>query len=319
MRSLRTSASPSRSLGAAARTRSGRPRSRATSAHAMRLTAWARSLVSRPAPKWGKRGWISVDTASPSTASPRKASRSHESLRRSTHEACVTAWVARSSGSSSMRSLSVFRATGSASARALGRVGEDVVDRLPDGDDAHRLLVGDAHAVVVLELHDERHEVERVGVEVLLEARALLDALGIDLELRGEVRPHELEDLVPGHDSTLAPASDRSAPADASASAVRSTMRSSTARRARRMALAMPSGLEPPWAITTGRRSPSRTAPPIAFGSSSRRRAPRRPRASRPPKAATGEERIAVRTAPPTVFAVPSMTLSATLPVNPSV
>src|ERR687894_2524362 len=262
---------------------------------------------------------MSVETARLSTTSPRNARRSHESLRRSTHEACVTAWRARSAGNSSSRSLSVSRArAGSSSARALGSVGEDVVERLPDGGDSRRLLVRDAHAVAVLELHHERDEVERVGVEVLLEPSALLDVVGLNLELRGEVRPHELENLPAGHDPTLSTLPDRSAPSAARASAVRSTMLSSTARRARRTALAIPSSLDPPCAITTGRRKPSRTAPPMAFGSSSRRRPPSRPRASSPPTEASVEERIAPRTAPTTVFAVPSMTLRATLPVKPS-
>src|SRR3954447_9376513 len=52
----------------------------------------------------------------------------------------------------------------------------DIVGRLPDGRDLDRILVGDAHARAVLELLDERDQIERVGLEVLLEARVVLDA-----------------------------------------------------------------------------------------------------------------------------------------------
>jgi hypothetical protein len=66
-------------------------------------------------------------------------------------------------------------------------MGGDEVGGLANGEDASRLLVRDADAVVVLELHDELDEVERVGLQVLLEARVLLDAGGIDLQLGGQV------------------------------------------------------------------------------------------------------------------------------------
>ena len=94
-------------------------------------------------------------------------------------------WRARSSGSSSSSSSSSF----------IGRpfcrprlVGEHEVDRLADGEDLRGLLVGHAHAVGVLELLHERVEVERVGLEVLLEARLLADRRGLDVELVGQVR-----------------------------------------------------------------------------------------------------------------------------------
>ena len=55
---------------------------------------------------------------------------------------------------------------------ARGRaVSDHEVDGLPDGEDVGGLLVGDAHAVAVLELLHERVQVERVRREVLLEAR----------------------------------------------------------------------------------------------------------------------------------------------------
>ena len=67
-------------------------------------------------------------------------------------------------------------------------MGEDEVDGLADGQDLRGLLVGHPDAVGVLELLDERVEVERVGLEVLLEARVLVDARRIEVELVGEVR-----------------------------------------------------------------------------------------------------------------------------------
>ena len=119
--------------------------------------------------------------------------------------------------------------------------------------------------------------------------------------------------------STLPAGADRKAPAASSAAWVRSTIRSSTARRASRTALAIPSGPKLPCATTTGRRRPSRIAPPTASGSSCSRSLPTAPLISSPPTVETGPERIASRIAPPTVFDVPSITFSAMLPVKPSV
>ena len=48
-------------------------------------------------------------------------------------------------------------------------MGGDEVGGLPDRQDPRRLLIGDADPVVVLELDGELHEVERVGLEILLE------------------------------------------------------------------------------------------------------------------------------------------------------
>ena len=59
-----------------------------------------------------------------------------------------------------------------------------------------RLLVGDAHAVGVLELLHQRVEVQRVGLQVLLETGLLADLLGIDVELVGQVGLDQFEYLL---------------------------------------------------------------------------------------------------------------------------
>src|SRR5436190_42487 len=73
------------------------------------------------------------------------------------------------------------------------------VSRPAHGQDLRRLLVRHLHAIGVLELLDEREEVERVGLEVLLEPRALVDARRVDVELVGQVRLDEGEDFLAGH------------------------------------------------------------------------------------------------------------------------
>src|SRR5919108_4853281 len=191
---------------------------------------------------------------------------------------------------------------------------------LADRQDLGRLLVRDPDAVAVLELDDQLDEVQRVRLEVLLEAGPLADPPGIDLELRREVLPDAVEDLFARHDGspTLAAGADLSAPACSSAARVRSTIRSSTARRARRTAVAIPFGPKLPCATTTGLRSPSRIAPPTRSGSISSRSCAIFPRIRSPPTLDTGPERIRSLIASRTVREVPSSTFSATLPVKPS-
>src|SRR6478609_6135768 len=65
-------------------------------------------------------------------------------------------------------------------------VRSDVVDGLADGLDLLRVLVRDLDPELVLELHDQLDEVERVGVEVLLEGCLLRDVRLVDAELLGE-------------------------------------------------------------------------------------------------------------------------------------
>src|SRR5262245_5746557 len=297
--------------GAVARRPSGTPRPCATRAHEAPLTACARTLVSRPAPWCSKRGKRCVDTARLSTTSPRNASRSYDSARCSTQDAWVKACRRRSSGSSRSRSARLSHLRG---------MGGDEVRGLADRQYLGSLLVGNADAVAVLELDDELHEVEGVGLEVLPEAGALLDAGRVDLELRGQVLANALQDLLAGHDpATLAAGTDLNAPAASRAAAVRVTMSSSTALRASWIALAIPRGPKLPCATTTGLRSPSRIAPPNASGSSSPRSGCTRFRISRPPTVDTRPERTASLIASRTVRAVASITFSATLPVKPSV
>src|SRR5919199_890184 len=167
-----------------------------------------------------------------SATSPRNASRSYDSVRRSTHDECVKTCAARSPGSSSTSALS----ESSASGRLLGDVGGDVVD-----DRAHRLHLGglvvrDAHPVGVLELDEELDQVQRVGVQVVLEARAVAEDRLVDLKLHGQEVPDPLEHLLPGHDPppTLTAGADPAAsePLSRSAASVRSTTPSRMARSA---------------------------------------------------------------------------------------
>src|SRR4051812_20147759 len=51
----------------------------------------------------------------------------------------------------------------------------DVVGRLADCRDLHGVLVGDPHTRTVLQFLDERDQVERVGLEIFLEACFVLD------------------------------------------------------------------------------------------------------------------------------------------------
>src|SRR5919205_3368121 len=91
-----------------------------------------------------------------STTSPRNASRSYDSVRRSTQDECVKTCAARSPGSSSRSALSEASGSGG----LLGDVGGDVID-----DRSHRLHLGgvvvrDADAIGVLELDEELDEVQ---------------------------------------------------------------------------------------------------------------------------------------------------------------
>ena len=89
-----------------------------------------------------------------------------------------------------------------ASASFIGRVRGDIVGGLTHGQELGRLVVGDPHAVVVLELDRELDEVQRVRTQVLLEAGVVPDHVRIDLQLVGEMRAYGLEDLVPSHPRT---------------------------------------------------------------------------------------------------------------------
>src|SRR5260221_484817 len=71
----------------------------------------------------------------------------------------------------------------------------DVVDGLPDGRDLLGILVRDLDPELVLELHDELDEVERVGVQVVLERRLFGDLILFDSELLRQNFFHTLEDF----------------------------------------------------------------------------------------------------------------------------
>src|SRR5690554_1389230 len=61
----------------------------------------------------------------------------------------------------------------------------DELDGVADGADALGFLVGDLHAELVLEAHDQLDHVERVGSEVLHEARLVGDVARVGVELVG--------------------------------------------------------------------------------------------------------------------------------------
>src|SRR5262249_19609235 len=120
-----------------------------------------------------------------STLSPRTSSRSYDSVRSLAHDECVNAVAARSDGNASI----------SAPSGSL-LVGRDVVDGLADSCDLLGVLVRDLDPELVLELHDQLDEVERVGVEVLLEGRLLCDVGFLDPELLGQDFLDPLEDFL---------------------------------------------------------------------------------------------------------------------------
>src|SRR3979411_2625684 len=71
--------------------------------------------------------------------------------------------------------------------------GEHEVDRLTDGQDLGRFLVGDLQLVGCLRPLDQRVEIERVGFEVLPKAARLGDRLRWKIELVRQMRPNERE------------------------------------------------------------------------------------------------------------------------------
>src|SRR6202007_2413269 len=94
---------------------------------------------------------------------------------------------------------------------------------LPDREHLRRTLVGDLPAVGVLELLHQRVEIERVRFEVLPEPGGFLDALGIDLQLVGQVRADHSEDLLAFHwPDTVAAASDEDGSPSAASPGLRS-------------------------------------------------------------------------------------------------
>src|SRR5207244_9585781 len=129
----------------------------------------------------------------------------------------------------------------------------------------------------VLELHDQLDQVERVGVEVLLEGRLLRDLALLDPELLGQNLLDPLEDFIARRchltstcvvysgarrsytgDRAWEPVLQRVATRSGSCSESRLTTSCSTPRAASRIAFAIARLDEFPCAITTSPRSPSR-------------------------------------------------------------
>src|SRR3954451_16631355 len=129
---------------------------RATTAQLARETTCERIFAIRPSLCSGNRSYSSRAIASSSTLSPRNSSLSYDEARSGAHEECVKTCSRLAAGSRSIRSLSV----GPAAPLLLLR---DVVDGLPDRGDLLRVLVRDLDAELVLQLHDQLDEVERVG------------------------------------------------------------------------------------------------------------------------------------------------------------
>src|SRR5919202_1654323 len=197
-----------------------------------------------------------------STTSPRNASRSYDSVRRSTHDECVKTCAARSPGSSSASALS----ESSGSGRLLGAVCGHVVDDRPNRLHPGGVVIRDPYPIGVLELDEELDQVQRVGVQVVLEARAVAERRLVDLKLHGQEVPDPLEHLLPGHDPapTLTAAADAAAsePLSLSAASVRSTTPSSTARCASWTAVATPTGVASPCVTKATPRRPRRIPAP---------------------------------------------------------
>ena len=72
----------------------------------------------------------------------------------------------------------------------------DVIDRLADRRDLLRVVVGDLDAELILELHDQLDQIERVGVEIFLERSLFRDLALVDTELLAQRAFDLLEDLL---------------------------------------------------------------------------------------------------------------------------
>src|SRR6478735_6344635 len=161
---LRTSRLSSSSASAfEPRSRSRRPRSssRATTAQLWRDTTCERIFARRPSEK---SGWSS------------------KSVRSGAHDEWVKTRSARRFGSSSISRASCRELP--FAPRLLVR--RDVIDCLADRRDLLGVLVGDLDPELVLELHDQLDQIERVGIEVLLERCLRGDLALVHAELLGQ-------------------------------------------------------------------------------------------------------------------------------------
>ena len=73
---------------------------------------------------------------------------------------------------------------------------DDVVDRLADGRELAGVLVGNLEPELVLEVHDDLHQIERIRAEILLERRLFRDLALVDAELLAQRAFDLLEDLL---------------------------------------------------------------------------------------------------------------------------
>src|SRR6476661_5242442 len=226
--------------------------SRATTAQLARETTCERTFAMRPSLKSGNESKSVRAIDSSSTESPRNSSRSYDSVRSAAHDEWVKTAPARSGGSASISSLRVL----------VLLVGGDVVDGLTDGRDLLRVLVRDLDPELILELHDQLDQVERVRVEVVLERRLLGDLIVLDTELFRQNFLDALEDLFTrrGHvtasrcwgreNATSEKRRDHTRTRSGSRSDRRSTTRWSTPRAASRIAFPIAARPLLPCAIT---------------------------------------------------------------------
>src|SRR4249919_3968362 len=126
----------------------------------------------------------------PRALSPRNSSRSYDCALSSTRDGCMNTCRSRAAGNASIN------LTSCPPGLSPLLVARDVVDGLSDGGDALGILVGDLDPELILELHDQLDEIERIGVEILLERRRLDDVGLLDAELLHQNHLYSLEDFL---------------------------------------------------------------------------------------------------------------------------
>src|SRR3972149_1489408 len=97
--------------------------------------------------------------------------------------ACVKPCSSRAVGSSAINRPS----SAGPFASGLLLVRDDVVDRLADGRELAGVVVGDLQPELILEIHDDLHEVERIGAEVFFKGSVLRDLALLDAELLAQL------------------------------------------------------------------------------------------------------------------------------------
>src|SRR5207249_1410108 len=112
--------------------------------------------------------------------------------RSTAHDGCVSTGSMLSRGSSS-----ISRASGPVpDSPASLLVGRDVVDCLPDRLDLLGVVVRDLDPELILELHYQLDQIQRVGVQVLLKGSLVRDLAVVDAERLGQDFLDTLEDLL---------------------------------------------------------------------------------------------------------------------------